>query len=539
MNITKMVGVGLFASMLFGCELAEEAPTAEVLLSGGLVYDGSGGVPIVQDVAVSGNRITFVGDAAEAGITAAETLDVSGLIVTPGFIDMHSHSVPDQDYGRESLPFIYQGITTVSLGLDGDGTPDIAETFENLIANGMGANAFAYVGHGEIRERVMGTEDRAPTGEEFAEMQRLVRKGMDEGAFGLSSGLFYVPGYYAETEEVIELAKIASEYGGIYDTHDRDLGATYKGIGYLNSIREGIEIGEKSGARVIFSHFNAQGVHNYGRAGEGAALINEARARGVEVAGAQHVYDATQSSLQAYALPRWAAAGGVDEWIKRFDDPEIAARLDVETAEMLEIRGGAERIKFIDPRPHLNGRTLAELAAQLELPVPATVREILRDGNAGVMNLGLYDPVNTRLLAQETWMMTCTDGRDPRPDQVAAHPRVFGAFTKKIREYVIEEELLPMEFVIRSMTGLAADFLRLTDRGYVREGAYADLAVFDVARIRDVTTYEDPKHFSEGTVHVLVNGTFALKDNAHTGALAGSSILRGGEIFQPKGAGET
>ena len=314
-------------------------PAADLLLVGGLVHDGSGQPPVRQDVGVTGGRISFVGDAEAAGLDAAVVVDVDGLMVTPGFIDMHSHAELTEDYGRGALAFLHQGITTVAIGVDGGGTPDVAELFARLEGR-IGVNAFAYAGHGEIRRRVIGEDDRAPTPAELGEMRALVRRAMDEGAFGLSTGLFYVPGYYATTEEVIELARVAAAFDGIYDTHDRDLGASYRGVGYLESIREGIRIAESAGLRGIFSHFNAQGAQNYGRAPEGARLIEEARARGVEVSAAQHVYTATQSSLAAYAIPRWASNGGRDEMLERFRDPETVRRLDVETMEMLAIRGG-------------------------------------------------------------------------------------------------------------------------------------------------------------------------------------------------------
>jgi N-acyl-D-amino-acid deacylase len=267
-------------------------------------------------------------------------------------------------------------------------------------------------------------------------------------------------------------------------------------------------------------------VHNYGRAPEGARLVEEARTRGVTVAAAQHVYTATQSSLSAYAIPRWASAGGREAMLERFDDPEAVRRLDVETLEMLAIRGGAEKLLFADPRPELNGRTLAEVAADRGLPVPEMVREILRDGNASVMNLDLYDLENTRYLAKLEWMMTCTDGRHPEPGQDVTHPRVYGAFTRKLRQFVLDESAIPMPFAIRSMTGLAADFLELPDRGYIRAGMAADIAVLDRDSIRDLATYESPHQYSQGTVHVLVNGTFAIKNGKHTGALAGRPIPR-------------
>ena len=504
----------------------------ELLLRGGVVYDGSGAEPSLNDVGIDGDRIVFVGDAAAEGASAETVLDVTGLMVTPGFIDMHSHAVLDEDYGRDGTAFLYQGITSVVVGADGGGTPRLRERFEQLAKDGIGVNAIAYVGHASIRREILAMEDRAPTEDELQAMRDLVRQGMEEGAFGLSTGLFYTPGFYAETDEVIELAKVAAEYDGIYDTHDRDLGASYKGVGYLESIKEGIAIGEASGARVIFSHFNAQGAHNYGRAPEGARLIEEARARGVEVAAAQHVYTATQSNLAAYAIPRWASAGGREALLERFQDSETAARLDIETMEMLAIRGGAAKILIVDPRPELNGRTLADVASGWELDVPGTVRRIITEANASVMNLDLYDIENTWFLAQQAWMMTCTDGRNPRPDQAISHPRVYGAFTRKLRQFVLDQEHIAMPFAIRSMTGLAAEFLHLEDRGFLREGYVADIAVLDRDRIRDLATYEDPKQYSEGTVHVLVNGELAIRDGRATGKLAGTPLLRGGKAVK-------
>ncbi len=522
-------GVGLaYVLLAAGLTACADADLPGLLIMGGTVYDGSGADPVVRDVVIDGSRITFVGDVEEAGIQTRDTIDATGLMVTPGFIDMHSHVELEEDYGRSAEIFLYQGITTAVIGVDGGGTPDLADMYARMSAEGVGLNVVSYVGHGAVRRRVLGLDDRPPTEAELEQMRALVRQGMDEGAFGLSSGLFYVPGFYAETEEVIELGKIAAEYGGIYDTHDRDLGAAYQGIGYLNSIREAIRIGEESGTRVIFSHFNAQGRANYGRAHEGAALIDSARARGLEVAGAQHVYTATMSSLQAYAIPRWAAAGGAEQMVRRFSHPDTASLLDTQTMEMLEIRGGPEKILFADPRPELNGKTLDVVAAERNLSVPETVREILAEDNAWVMNLELYDAENTRFLATQSWMMTCTDGGTPLPGQDVTHPRAYGAFPRKLRLFVEEGDDISMAFAIRSMTGLAADFLRFGDRGYIREGMWADVAIFDRARIDDPATYENPHQNAEGLVHLFVNGMAAVADGRATGTLGGVPIRRGG-----------
>ena len=505
---------------------------ADLLLMGGSVLDGTGAEAVSADVAVAGDRVVFVGDAREAGVTALDTVDVSGLVVTPGFIDMHSHAELGTDHGRDARAFLFQGITSVSLGVDGFGSAEVAAQLAAWEEDGIGVNAFLFVGHNSVRAWVMGMGDRAPTGGELDEMRALVRQGMEEGAYGLSSGLFYLPGNYADTEEVIELNRVAAEYpGAIYDTHDRDLGAAYPPFGYLESTAEGIRIGEEAGTKVIFSHFNAQGAHNYGRAHEGAALIEAARNRGVEVAGAHHSYTATQSNLRSYTIPGWAAAGGDSAMVRRFDHPDTVEIIHGQTREMLAIRGGAQRFLFADRRPELNGRTLQEVADEWGMEAPDAARRILRDGNAAVMNLGLYDGENLRYLAQRDWMMTCTDGRDPGPTRPVTHPRAFGSFTKKIRDLVLDEQLLTLPYTVRSMTGLAADFLSWTERGYLREGQIADIAVLDLATLDDMATYANPHQYSRGTVHVLVNGEFAIRDGEATLALAGRPLVRGGAAF--------
>jgi N-acyl-D-amino-acid deacylase len=505
-----------------GC--AGDGPDYDIVLSGGLVYDGSGSDGFVADVAILDGHIAAVGDVDASN--ASEVIDVRGLVLAPGFIDAHSHAVLDEEYGRDARHFLTQGITTVVLGLDGGGPWEVAERLNGWEENGIGVNALTFVGHGAIRRAVMGMDDRDATPDEMERMKAMVRQGMEEGAFGLSTGLFYTPGYYATTDEVIELATVAAEWeGAIYDTHDRDLGATYQGIGYDASVAEGIRIGEESGLRVIFSHFNPQGSTNYGRANVGARMIGDARARGVEVWAAQHPYTATQSNLRAYALPRWATAGGQNEIVRRFAHPDTLGLLNQQITESLAMRGGPEKILFVDTDPRLNGRTLAELADEWQMSVPQTVRTILTEsGNASVMNLDLYDIENTRYLATMPWMMTCTDGRTPSPGQEMTHPRVYGAFPRKMRLFALDGDDATVPFAIRSFSGLAADFFRLVDRGYVRPGMWADLVVLDLDAYRDRATMEDPHQFAEGAVHVLVNGTFSIRDGRVLGTLAGRPL---------------
>lgn len=501
-------------------------PPLDLLLLNGKVLDGTGNPWFVRDVGISGDRIAFVGHAALEGRSARDTLDARGLLVTPGFWDVHSHADPDSPHGRAAVPQLTQGITTVVLGMDGRGTNNLTEIFARYTDSGVAVNVVRFVGHGTARTEVMGLDDRAPTAEELERMKAYVERGMQEGAAGLSTGLYYAPGTFAQTGEVVELAKIAARYGGSYDTHDRDLGVAYRGVGYLGSIREGIDIAERAGLPAIFSHFNAQGPANYGRARLGAQLIEEARARGVNVMAGQHVYEASGCSLVACTLPRWAAAGGEDSMKARLADPAVRSRLRPEIAALLRMVGGPTKLQFTDRRPELFGKTLADVAAARRQPPVETILDLLAAGNASVINHNIYDPDNTDHLARQDWMMTCTDGGTPVFGQGIVHPRTYGAFPRKLRQFVYERPIVTLPFAIRGMTSLAATFYGHPDRGLIREGFYADVVVLDESRIRDRATYDNPHQYSEGIVHVMVNGRPALRDGRPTGVLAGRPLPR-------------
>ena len=500
----------------------------------GRVLDGAGNPWVRQDVGIRGDRIAWIGLASRDKPSARDTVDIAGRYLAPGFIDMHSHADFDNARGRAAVPVITQGITTVVLGIDGGGSNNVRQELASYLSPGIAVNAVRYVGHGAARSAVMGPVARAPTPDELQRMRDYVRKGMEEGAIGLSTGLFYSPGTFAKTDEVVELNKVAAQYGGIYDTHDRDLGGTYPPIGFLESMKEAIAIGERAGTPVIFSHIGPQGRQNYKWGGPAAAkLIEEARARGVNVMAALHPYTSTASNLRTYAIPDWAAEGGQRAMLERFKDAQLIPRLDKETMEMMDIRGGAEKIVFSDSRPQYNGKNLAQIAKELSLPVPAAVRKILEGGNASVMNRDLYDLENIKFLSTRDWMMTCTDGGVPNPDVAITHPRSYGAFTRKLRWLVIDDSAITLPFAIRGMTGLAAQFLGFKDRGLIREGFAADLVVFDLARLRDKATYDQPHQLSEGMLHVLVNGRFAIRNEKPTGTLAGKPLVRSGQPFTP------
>lgn len=512
-----------------------KADEVDILITGGHVFDGGGNPWGQRDIGITGDRISFVGRAHTAGVVGKQTVDANGLAVTPGFIDMHSHADPGKLEDRKMFPQRYQGITTVVVGVDGGGKDTVAEDFARYRQTGLGANLITYVGFNVARQAVMGMSDKPATADQIKAMQDYIERGMRGGAFGISTGLFYTPAAYAKTDEVIEVSRVSGRYHGIYDTHDRDLGAVYQGIGYLASTAEGIEIGEKSGNRVIFSHFSPQSVRNYGHAPEGARLIEEARARGVDVMAAQHPYTATNSDLKAYTLPTWAIAGGKEEMLKRYGDPATRMRMQHDSDEMLAIRGGPEKIVFTvdgsdqsDP-DQINGLNLKQVADRWSVSTfEAVIRLVSKqfEMGIGVMNMDLYDNVNIRFLAQQDWMMTCTDGYSMPAGEGAAHPRTFGAFTKKLREIVLDEHVITLPFAIRGMTGLAADFLGLTDRGLIKEGFYADINLIDLGKLRDNATYDDPQQYSDGMVGVFVNGQFVVRDGKPTETMPGGPIAR-------------
>jgi len=501
------------------------------LLLGGHLLDGAGGDWVKADVGITGTRISFVGHAASARLTAADTVDVTGLLVTPGLWDAHNHEKLERNPGRLAVPFLTQGVSTVVVGVDGFGANDLPAQFATWRKNGIAVNALAFVGHGPARTAAMGTDfAREATPAEVARMQAYVRAGMEAGAFGVSTGLAYNPGYYSTTEEVIALAKVAAEYGGIYDTHDRDMGVSYKGVGFINSVKEAIRIAEEAGTPLIFSHFNSLGLKAHGQMPEAIRLIEAARARGVNIMGAGIVYTASESSVDGHLMPRWVPAGGPDSLYARLRNDTTWARMEPEILEILTNRGGPAKILITEGPRAWTKRSLADIAAEWQVTPTAALRRMLltaRSGRLMDMNLDIYSAENLRLLAVKDWMMTTVDGYTPDTDSTYTHPRTYGGFTKKLTQLVFEERLLTLPKAIQSMTSLPASFYGVPDRGLVKPGFHADLAVFDLSRLRANATYDDPRRYSDGTVHLFVNGQYAVKGGQVTGTMAGVPVRRG------------
>ena len=489
----------------------------DLLILHGKLVDGSGGKPRTADVGIRGDRIVFIGNARKANVMAARTIDATGLVVAPGFIDPHTHTLGDlSDQNRKSNEaYLMQGVTTVVTGNDGGSVLNIGETLSKWDEQGIGTNAVLLAGHGTIRGHVLGPTDAQPNAAQLEEMKALVARAMDEGAFGLSTGLYYAPGSYSKTEEVIELSKVAAAKGGIYDTHMRDE-SSYS-IGLLGSIKETIRIGREAKIPVHISHIKALGPEVWGQSKQAIELIKKARAEGIEASACQYPYDASGTTLEASLVPRWAEVGGRAELLKRIDDSR--SRLLAEMEENLKRRGGAESLLITDARdPQLVGKKLSEIAkAQNKSPVEAAL-ELIRLRDLAVASFNMNEKDIQRFMKQ-SFITTCSDGS-------TGHPRKYGTFPRKLREYVYKQKLISLPFAVRNSSALTAEMFRIPERGLIREGYFADVIVFDEKTVADRATYEQPELLSVGMKFVIVNGRVAVENGAYTGALAGRALRK-------------
>jgi N-acyl-D-aspartate/D-glutamate deacylase len=491
----------------------------DLLIVGGRVIDGSGSAEMKADVGIRDDLIAFIGDASKAGVGATRTIDATGLIVTPGFIDPHTHTLEDlSDPKRKANEnYLMQGVTTVITGNDGQGPIQVAERLDKWREQGIGTNAALLVGQGTVRAQVMKMSDADPTADQLARMKQLIARGMDEGALGMSTGLYYAPGSFAKTEEIIELAKMASERGGIYDSHMRDE-SSYS-IGLLGSIRETIRIGREANIPVHISHIKALGTDVWGQSADAIAMIDKARAEGIDVTADQYPYTASGTSLTASLVPRWAEVGGNAELLKRIDDPRTRPRLIVEMDANLKRRGGAESLLITSTRDkNLVGNTLGAMAKQWNKSPVETALTIIKAGGAGVASFNMNDKDIENFMKQE-WTLTGSDGSD-------GHPRKYGTYPRKLREYVFNKKVISLPFAIHASSKLVADTFHIRERGQLKIGYFADVIVFDEKTVADRATYEHPEVLATGMKYVIVNGKLAVDDGKYTGALGGRPIRK-------------
>jgi len=503
--------------LLASCASPAEPPRERVdlVIRGGTVYTGSE-APFVGDVAISGDRIRAVGP--ELAFSAARVLDARGMIVAPGFIDPHTHAgeqLASTDPQARLVPaFLMQGVTTAFIGNDGGGDADVAAVLGRSLRQPVGVNFAAFVGFGAVRGAVLGQVDRAPTAAELIRMRRMVADAMCGGALGLSTGLFYAPQSFATTAEVSALAREAGLRGGIYDSHIRDE-SSYT-IGLAAAVDEAVAIGRDAGLPVNISHIKALGVDVHGQAPAIVARIERARAAGQRVTADQYPWSASGTSLVAALVPRWAQDGGREALLRRFDDSGLSPRLRSEMADNLRRRGGAESLRITEG-PN-RGQTLAEVAAAQSADAIAAAIAVIRVRDPSVASFNQTE-ADIAAFMRRPWVMTGSDAS-------TGHPRAFGSFARKYREYVVRRRVLTLREFIERSTALTADTFRLADRGRLRPGAFADVVVFDPSRYAERATYEQPTLLAEGVRTVLVNGVPAVENWRLTGAAAGRGLAQ-------------
>ncbi|MGE5815323.1 MAG: N-acyl-D-amino-acid deacylase family protein [Acidobacteriota bacterium] len=485
--------------------LNARAQRYDLLIINARVMDGMGNPWVRADLGVAGDRIAAIG---KLDGNAARTIDANDQVLAPGFIDVHSHA--GETLANETLraapPMIAQGVTTLVLNPDGGGPVDLAAQRARFEQGGIGVNVALLIGHGRVRRTVMGTDRRDPTPEESTKMAELVQRAMDDGAFGLSSGLFYVPGRYAKTEEVIALARIAGARGGVYSSHVRDEGDY--GAGVVASIDEVIRIAEEAHLRGIVTHMKALGPDNWGKSADLLRHLDAARARGVEVFADQYPYEASSTTLQAALLP------DLDK-----TDPE--KRESIATGN-LRRRGGPDSIviAFCRSDRTLEGKSLTRIGQERGVTPVAAALDIIAKGGASIVSFNMSEK-DIEAIMREPYTMASSDGGLLEMGSGVPHPRNNGSFARRLARYVRERKVVSLEFAIRSMTSLPALVFRMKDRGVIHEGAAADLVIFDPAKIQDQATYRNPHQLATGVSYVLVNGELAMDNGKLTGKKAG------------------
>jgi N-acyl-D-amino-acid deacylase len=512
-------------ALLFALTLL--APPYDVLIRNGRIVDGTGNAWFRADVAISGDTIVAIAPRIEG--EAKRTIDANGNVVAPGFIDLHTHArrgifdVPTADN------YILQGVTTIFEGPDGSSPLPIGELLARVEKTGVAPNFATFVGHGSVREQVMGNVDRAATPAELEQMKTVVREAMRDGAFGLSTGLFYVPGNFASTEEVVALARVAGEFGGHHTSHMRDEAAKV-----TDSVRETIRIGEEGRLPTQVTHHKVAGVRNWGRSADTLKLIDEARARGVDITSDQYPYTASKTGLTAL-FPRWALEGGRETMLGRLKDPATRAKIRAAVIENIRYdRGGGDpknvQIANAPQDASLAGKTLADILRArgieptVETGADIAMELIEQSGNVGAIFHTMNEEDVVRILRHPATMIA-SDGEVVVFGKDAPHPRSYGTFARVLGVYVREKNVLSLEEAVRKMSSFPAMRAGITDRGLLRPGMKADVVVFDANRIIDKATFTKPHAYAEGVSHVLVNGVLVVDGGTVTKATPGK-VLR-------------
>ncbi len=532
------------------------APEHDLIIRNGTIVDGTGKQAYVGDLAVDDDQITAVGDLGDA--RGALEVDAANLIVAPGFINMLSWAGDRLIEDGRSQSDIRQGVTLEVFGegtsggplndqmkrgevaSQGDITFDIewttlGEYLQYLVKKGISTNVASFVGATTLRIHEVGYDYRPPTDEELDRMRALVRQAMEEGALGIGSSLIYAPAFYAQTDELIELSKVAAEYDGMYISHMRS-----EGNALLESIDELLTIAREAGIRSEIYHLKAAGEANWDKLDTAISKIESARTQGLEITADMYNYTAGSTGLDA-AMPPWVQEGGYDAWAERLQDPEIRERMRHEITtptnewENLMLAAGSEAtllVEFKNPAlREYTGQTLADVAEQRGTSIPDTIMDlVIEDGSRVQVVYFLMSEENIKQQLKLPWVSFSSDAGSMAPEGVflnnSTHPRAYGNFARLLGKYVRDEKVISLEEAIRKLTSFPASNLRIQGRGQLSPGYFADIVVFDPTSIQDHATYEEPHQYATGMHHVWVNGTRVLADGDHTGAMPGR-VVRG------------
>jgi N-acyl-D-amino-acid deacylase len=548
---------GVILAVLWSLAACSPPPTYDVILRGGTVYDGSGGEPYVADIAIDNDSIAAVGDLDEA--QAALEIDVAGLAVAPGFINMLSWANESLIHDGRSQSDIRQGVTLEVMGEGNSMGPlnaamkqelidrqsdirydvewtTLGEYLEFLEQRGVSTNVASFIGAATPRKYVIGYEDRAATPEQLEQMQQIVRDAMREGAMGVASSLMYPPGLFADTAELIALSEAAAEFDGMYVSHMRDEGAHM-----LEAIDELITIARETGIRAEIYHLKSSGQQNWPLFDDAVQMIEDARAEGLHITADVYTYPAGSTGLNV-TVPPWVQDGGFEASLERMRDPEIRERIieemntpSDEWENMYLLAGSLDNILLVNFRNEalkpLTGKTLAEVVEMRGTSPENTIMDlIIEDGSrVGSVYFTQSEDIVRRAVALP-WVSFNSDAASLAPEGVFLksnpHPRAYGSFARVLGKYVREEKVITLEEAVRKLSGLPAKNLKLDRRGELQEGYFADVVVFDPETIQDHATFVEPHQYATGVVHVFVNGEQVLKDGEHTGATPGR-VVRG------------
>jgi N-acyl-D-amino-acid deacylase len=553
----KIILTSVLCIFLCACSNQDDAtPAFDVLIMNGTVYAGDGGAPFQADIGISGDRIAAIG---ELTGTAAKTIDASGLAVAPGFINMLSWATESLIEDGRSQSDIRQGVTLEVMGegqsmgpmneamkeeafqLSSDIKFDIewttlSEYLEYLEARGISSNVASFIGATTVRIHVLGYEDRPPTPEELVEMENLVDQAMRNGALGIGSSLIYAPAFYSTTEELIALNRVAARYDGRYISHIRS-----EGTQLLEAVEELITIAREAGIGAEIYHLKAGGKDNWDKMEDVFAMVEAARAEGLDITADMYTYTAGATGLDA-AMPPWVQEGGHDAWVERLKDPVIRARVIDEMKQpgddwenLYYAAGSPDKLILLGFKNQalkpLTGKTLAEVAAMRGTSPEDTIVDLVIEDDSRVGTAYfLMTEENIRKKIAQPWMAFGSDAGSLAPEGVFLksnpHPRAYGTFARLLGKYVREEGVISLSEAIRRLTSFPAENLGLEGRGLLQEGYFADIAIFDPATISDRATFADPHQYATGVQHVIVNGVPVLLDGEHTGATPGRFVRK-------------